>query len=106
MSNTWYDFNCRCPVGGCSDTERKQWVHAECNYKMQLNADAYLRCSYCEEADVVLNWSFKCKGHGNKYEKASLMSLLYLCAIAGDVADKVGNFAWAEKLRKSVKNLL
>lgn len=106
MADKWYDFNCRCPVGGCKDMSRKQWTHDNCYFKMQINADAYLRCSNCGNGDTVLNWEFKCAGHGNKYEKASLMSLLYMCAIGADVASTTGNMAWAERLRKSIKNLL
>lgn len=103
---SWYKFKCRCPVSGCEDSSPKEWTHSNCGGGLFINNNAYLGCGECQTIFPFLSWRFSCQGHGGYYGSPSQMSILYLSAVAGDICESVGDFAWAVQFALSIKNML
>jgi hypothetical protein len=102
--NTWVILECGCPAAGCDNDEEVKWRHETCGGLVEINSQAYLRCSmhgvYCTMANAT--WS--CLKHQGDFRQGDRKSIIHALTIAASLRPKTEK-EWCRRLIKSAAEL-
>jgi hypothetical protein len=102
--NTWVVLECCCPAAGCDNDDEVKWAHAACGKVIEINSQAFLRCSMhgvnCTMADAA--WS--CSKHQGDYRQGDHKSIIHALTIAASLRPKTEK-EWCKRLIRSAAEL-
>ena len=105
--HTFKDFSTPCPVAMCAhDNKIKDWVHASCGSRMQINSLAQLRCWKHQKVEEFIKWKFACERHENQFLEPDEMGLIHSASILRAAAKTDEEEAWCLTLLESIQRMV
>lgn len=98
--NTWVRLYCACPA--CDDDTDNYWQHKGCGSSIELNSQAYTRCTSHTRPTLLISGRWECGNHVGEARETNLQKMAEAMTIAGAYYEKTANKAWARALVKSV----
>ena len=106
INNDWKPLSCPCPATECTDVETiRHWHHANCNERMQINSQAFIRCAEHTNPFSLLEARWSCGKHVGEFRPTNVSGLAHAMMIAMSMYQTNEEKLWAKQLLKSVSLL-
>lgn len=92
------DMICPCTVGRCTRRCKKDpiiWKHNECDGKLKLNENGYMRCVKCGKKEQLWNCMFDCGSKSVEFKKIEgFYGIAHLLSLVSSIkCEKVNEFS-------------